>query len=242
MHGDTANATALATAVAVSAPAGGAVTVGVAPAFPHLPLVCQAFKHSVAITGGQDCRAEAAGAFTGDVSAAMLRDLGCDFALAGHSERRTHYQETDRTVQQKAAAIIGQGMHAVVCVGETAQQRDAGEYLAIVEKQLRASLPQDFSRDNLSVAYEPVWAIGSGKTASNADIETMHAHICKVLRDIAPDKATPRVLYGGSVKANNALDILSLPVVDGVLVGGASLDADAFRAIIHAAETSAQKR
>lgn len=250
MHGDADSAVDLAAEIARNAlPAEETgVSVGVAPSFLHIGAVRQAIPGNEILLGAQDCRAEDSGAFTGDISAAMLKAAGCAFVIAGHSERRKWHGERDEHVRHKAGGIIRQGMHAVVCVGETQAERDAGTFLQAVEAQLRGSLPQPFMRDLVTVSYEPVWAIGTGRAASAADIRQMHAHIRTVLQQMAgaggSDGANsiPRVLYGGSVNANNALDILSLPVVDGVLVGGASLDANAFQAIIHAAHTAAQKR
>lgn len=223
------------------------VVVGVAPAFVHLPIVADMLIGSDIWLGAQTCHEQPEGAFTGDVGAPMLADMGCRFVIAGHSERRQFHHETSVQVRRKAEAAIKNGLHAVVCVGETPEQRESGTYLNVIEKQLRESLPIA-GRDKLTVSYEPVWAIGTGKTATSADIEEVHRHIRTVLHDLTLRHAAlgnaevPRVLYGGSVKANNALDILTLPVVDGVLVGGASLDPSAFAAIIKAAEASASNR
>lgn len=224
------------------------VKVGVAPAFLHLPIVGHELAESHVWLGAQTCHEQPEGAFTGDISAPMLADLGCRFVIVGHSERRQHHHETSAQVRRKAEAAIKNALHAVVCVGETPAQRESGTYLSVIEKQLRESVPTGARRDKLTVSYEPLWAIGTGKTASVTDIEEVHRHIRTVLHDLALRHAAldnaevPRVLYGGSVKANNALDILTLPVVDGVLVGGASLDPSAFAAIIKAAEASARNR
>lgn len=218
------------------------VDVGLAPAFVHIQSVREAIAGSEVLLGAQTCHAQPEGAFTGEVSAPMLADMGCAFVILGHSERRQMMHESDAAVKAKAEAALAQGLHVVLCVGETLGQRESGAYREVIEGQLHASLPDAFDRDRLTVSYEPIWAIGTGRTASLDDISAMHAHIGEVLASRQGGGALPRVLYGGSVKANNALDILSLPVVDGVLVGGASLDADAFTTIIGAAGASAQKR
>lgn len=214
--------------------AGAKVQVGICPPAPYLLPVGEAIQNTNVLLGAQDCHYKAEGAYTGDVSAPMLRDAGCHFTLTGHSERRKFHHETDAEIFEKTAAAIAGGLHAVICVGETDAEREAGDYLQLIETQIRKALPESGNRGNVTIAYEPVWAIGTGKTASTDDIEEVHSHIQSVLRRLCGDEM-PRVLYGGSVKANNALEILSLPMVDGVLVGGASLDAAAFAEIINAA-------
>ena len=175
--------------------------------------------------GGQDCHAAASGAFTGDVSAEMLADIGCTHVILGHSERRHGHGETDAVVRDKTAGAWRAGLVAILCVGETQAQRQAGEAVTVVASQLAGSIPDGPGRDGLIVAYEPVWAIGSGLSATLDDIASMHAAIRARL---APDI---RILYGGSVNPTNAAAILGLADVDGALVGGASLDADSFWAI-----------
>lgn len=179
--------------------------------------------------GGQDCHAEGSGAFTGDVSAPMLKDLGCAYVIVGHSERRQHHRETSAQVAAKAAAAHKAGLKAIICVGETDAEREAGRANAVVEQQIRESLPPGATPENTVVAYEPVWAIGTGKVASGDDIRNMHAHIRGLVG------AGMRILYGGSVKASNAGEILRTPDVDGVLVGGASLKVEEFWGIATAA-------
>lgn len=178
--------------------------------------------------GGQDCHAEVSGAFTGDISAAMLKDLGCSYVILGHSERRQHHKETSADVQAKAKAVHAAGLTAIICVGETDAERSAGKANDIVGEQLAASLPEGATAANTVVAYEPIWAIGTGKTASADDIKTMHRHI-------RGEVGSLKILYGGSVKQSNAAEILHTPDVDGVLVGGASLKADEFLGIAEAA-------
>jgi triosephosphate isomerase (TIM) len=175
--------------------------------------------------GGQDCHAQPSGAFTGDIAAAMLKDLGCAFVILGHSERRQHHRETSADVRAKAEAAHAVGLVAIICVGETDAEREAGKAGEIVASQLAGSIPDGAMPDNTVIAYEPVWAIGTGKTASTDDIKQMHA----LIRE--KSKVRAKILYGGSVKGANAAEILHIPNVDGVLVGGASLKADEFLAI-----------
>lgn len=243
MNGDSEGAMDLIMRLVTEMPdSGGAVTAGIAPSYLHLETARRLLMTDALLLGAQDARAQDSGAFTGDISAAMLKKLGCDFALAGHSERRMWHGERNEHVRQKAEGILRQQMHAVVCIGESKAEREAGQHLQAVEAQLRGSLPAQFVRDHLSVAYEPVWAIGAGQSASPQDIQQMHGHIFAVMQQLSGGAPVPRILYGGSVDANNALDILSLPVVDGVLVGGASLDADAFLSIIRAAAQAASQQ
>ena len=182
--------------------------------------------------GGQDCHVAESGAHTGDVSAAMLSDAECRYCIVGHSERRADHGEADGLIRAKAAAIHGQGMISIVCVGETLAQRDAGTTLEIVETQLRGSLPEGANAENSVIAYEPVWAIGTGRTPTLEQIGEVHDHIRSVLAGIAAKGDAMRILYGGSVNPGNARDILALGNVDGGLVGGASLKADDFHAIV----------
>ncbi|HEV2678522.1 MAG TPA: triose-phosphate isomerase [Aliidongia sp.] len=185
--------------------------------------------------GGQDCSAEAGGAFTGDISAAMLRDLGCRAVISGHSERRAGHQETDAQVEAKTVAALTQGLVAIVCVGETAAERDAGRALDIVGGQVLGSVPESATAETLVVAYEPVWAIGTGRVPTLDDIDAMHRHIRALLASKLAGGADVRILYGGSVKPSNAREILAIADVDGALVGGASLKVDEFWAIVEAA-------
>jgi len=189
--------------------------------------------------GGQDCHAKDTGAFTGDISAPMLKDAGADFTLVGHSERRTLHGETDAIVRAKAEAALSAGLAAILCVGETEAERDAGSAETVVGTQLDGSVPQtDGAVDKLTVAYEPVWAIGTGRVPSVDDIATMHKAIRAKLVGIYGDAgAAVRILYGGSVKPDNAAELLSIRDVGGALVGGASLTAESFLAIVSAAAT-----
>jgi triosephosphate isomerase (TIM) len=180
--------------------------------------------------GGQDCYAEAAGAYTGDISAEMLRDAGAMAVILGHSERRRYHGETDNIVRAKVAAAHRAGLLAIVCVGETRAEHDAGRANEIVCTQLQGSLPD--TAENIVVAYEPVWAIGTGSTPTSDDVRAMHALIRERLSArFGAAGETLRILYGGSVKPGNAKELLRIENVDGALVGGASLDAGEFLAI-----------
>jgi triosephosphate isomerase len=185
--------------------------------------------------GAQDCHAQAAGAFTGDISAEMLKDAGASAVILGHSERRTHHNETDAEVGAKALAAHRAGLLAIVCVGETRAERDAGKAPAVVKAQLDGSLPDGATAATLVVAYEPVWAIGSGLTPTPDDVAQMHGLIrVRLSERLGAAGQGVRILYGGSVKPANARDLLGIADVDGALVGGASLKADEFLAIANA--------
>lgn len=201
------------------------------PPFTLIAGVGEAIAGSGIALGGQDCHAEAKGAHTGDVGAAMLADLGCGYVIVGHSERRTDHRETDGEVKAKARSAIGHGLTAIVCVGETADQHDAGRTLEVVESQLAGSLPD--AAAGTVIAYEPVWAIGTGRTPTSGEVQEVHAFIRDRLADRAggAEAERIRILYGGSMKPANAGELLALADVDGGLVGGASLDAGDFLAI-----------
>ena len=180
--------------------------------------------------GGQNCRAEASGAYTGDISAEMLRDAGATAVILGHSERRRYHGETDSVVRAKALAARRAGLLAIVCIGETRAQRDSGQADDVVRTQLHGSLPD--ACNDIVVAYEPVWAIGTGSTATPDDVRAMHGFIRKELTSRLGDAGQAvRILYGGSVKPENAKELLGIENVDGALVGGASLNAGEFLAI-----------
>jgi triosephosphate isomerase len=182
--------------------------------------------------GAQDCSAEPGGAFTGDISAAMLKDAGAQYVIVGHSERRTFHNETDELVRAKAEAALKAGLTPIVCVGETRAEREAGEQAAVVIRQLRGSLPAEAASETVVVAYEPLWAIGTGLTATPKDIVVVHNGIRALLADTyGPACGKIRLLYGGSVKPGNCGELLTLDNVDGALVGGASLKATEFLAI-----------
>lgn len=205
---------------------------------PPATLVAQAvwnLRDTKVAVGGQDCRAEASGAFTGDVAAEMLADAGATLVILGHSERRSYYAESDADVAAKVEAALRAGLEPIVCVGETLEEREAGKALEVVTRQVRGSLPKSLAGKAFNVAYEPVWAIGTGLTASVADIEEVHTAIRAVLVEMFGDHGKGvAILYGGSVKPSNAGEILHAAEVGGALVGGASLKAEDFLGIIRA--------
>jgi triosephosphate isomerase len=211
------------------------VQVGIAPPFTLVATLVEALE--TAAVGGQDCHAQSSGAFTGDVSAAMLADAGAGFVIVGHSERRAMHGESDAAVKAKAEAALAAGLGAIVCVGETEPQRDAGQAEAVVAKQLDGSLPRgEGAAAQVTVAYEPVWAIGTGRVPSVADVAAMHRAIrARLVAIYGADGAGVRILYGGSVNAGNAAELLGVDEVGGALVGGASLTAESFLAIVAAA-------
>ncbi len=185
--------------------------------------------------GGQDCHAKASGAFTGEMSAEMLRDAGATAVILGHSERRQYHGETNLTVAGKMTAARRAGLMAILCVGESEREREAGQAVAVVTGQLEASIPSGVEAGDFTIAYEPIWAIGTGKTPTIAEIAEMHAAIRETLAArFSAAGETIRILYGGSVKPDNAAEILAVRNVDGALVGGASLKAADFLAIIRA--------
>ena len=185
-------------------------------------------------SGGQDCHAKSSGAHTGDISAHMLANAGATYVIVGHSERRSDHGETSADIEAKAQAAIGAGLIPIICVGETEVHRDAGQAEAVVLAQVRASLPNGCSARQICVAYEPVWAIGTGRTPKAEEVAHMHAAIRSALTAQFGDveNQSVAILYGGSVNAKNAAELLALPNVDGALVGGASLTASAFLGII----------
>ncbi|MGC2224177.1 MAG: triose-phosphate isomerase [Methylocella sp.] len=191
--------------------------------------ICEGTKVGV---GGQDCHAEASGAFTGDISAEMLKDAGATYVILGHSERRAGHHETNEQVRAKAKAALRAGLMAIICVGETRAERDAGGALAIVGKQLASSIPDNSPPGRIVIAYEPVWAIGTGFTPAPQDIAEMHGFIRERANQHLPGEgANLRILYGGSVNPANAAELLRVEDVDGALVGGASLHSAEFMAI-----------
>ncbi|WP_199258466.1 triose-phosphate isomerase [Paracoccus binzhouensis] len=185
-------------------------------------------------TGGQDCHAKASGAHTGDIAAQQLKDVGASHVILGHSERRTDHAETDAQVAGKSVAAHEAGLVAVICVGETEAQRDAGETLAVISAQLSGSVPDCATAANTVIAYEPVWAIGTGRTPTSGQIAEVHALMRERLSARFADGADFALLYGGSVKPGNAAEIFAIPHVNGALVGGASLKASDFGPIIAA--------
>lgn len=208
------------------------------PPFAYLQQASSLLEGSVVRLGAQNLCAELEGAFTGEVSAPMLSDCGCHYAIVGHSERRSLYGETNSLVAEKAQAALNAGLTAIVCVGETLAQRDAGETLAEVESQLSAvqQLLTEEAQASMVVAYEPVWAIGTGRTATPAQAQEVHAHLRGLLAEEIRESV--RIVYGGSVKADNAAELFAQKDIDGALVGGASLKSEQFMAICRAAGES----
>jgi triosephosphate isomerase len=212
------------------------VEIVVAPPFTAVHAVGEAARSSNVEVAGQDVYWETEGAFTGEVSAAMLREAGAELVIVGHSERRTKFGETDEHVNRKVRAAIAASLTPIVCIGETLDERERNETLAVLDRQIRLGLaeipPPEVGR--LAIAYEPVWAIGTGRNATPAQAQEAHAHIRGRLGDwFGPEAASAcRVIYGGSVKADNIADLIAQPDVDGALVGGASLDVALFAAIV----------
>lgn len=205
----------------------------VCPPFVHIPMVKDLV--SVCAVGGQDCSEKDSGAFTGDIAAPMLKDIGASYVILGHSERRQYHKETDALVAAKAAAANKAGLITVICVGETEAEREAGKQNDVVSAQMAGSIPEGANSSNTVIAYEPVWAIGTGKTATAEDIRAMHAFIRGQLAEKLADGGKMRILYGGSVKPSNAVEIFGVDNVDGALIGGASLKTDDFMGIAQAA-------
>ena len=214
------------------------VDIVVAPTATALHAAAEAARNSNIAVAGQNCHWEREGAFTGEVSAAMVREAGAEYVILGHSERRTLFGETDQTVNKKLAASLAAGLEPIMCVGETLAQRDAGQTLEVLDLQLQRGL-DGFTADQLVtlvVAYEPVWAIGTGRNATPDQAQEAHAHIRGRLRSWfgAATAERCRILYGGSVKPENAANLLSQQDIDGALVGGASLDVAGFAKIVRA--------
>src|SRR5579863_4359580 len=222
MNGQRADGIALARAIADRARAPHACDLLICPPATLISPVGEALAGSAVSLGGQDCHAAPSGAYTGSISAEMLKDAGCSHVILGHSERRHGLGETDAEVRAKVAAAWRAGLVAIVCVGETRAEREAGSAVAVVTAQLAGSLPENAEAQRLVIAYEPVWAIGTGLTPTTADIVEIHGAIRRRI------PSGTRILYGGSVNPKNAAEILGLPEVDGALVGGASLKAEDF--------------
>ena len=241
MNGLTAEAEALATAIRDGLDLSRAVDVLLCPPYTQLATVGRILDGSRIdariFLGAQDCHMDDRGAHTGDVAAPMLRDLGATHVILGHSERRQNHSEIDETVREKCVAALRAGLTPIVCVGESEEQRAAGRAEDVVGWQIKGSLPHDFAG---IVAYEPVWAIGTGKSATEADVAAMHGFVrAELVRQLGEDRAgVIRILYGGSVNAANASALLSVPEVGGALVGGASLKANDFLAIVRAANVA----
>ncbi len=210
----------------------------ICPPFTLLGLAKKAIKGSRVMLGAQDCHFAEKGAHTGDISPVMLKDAGCQYVIVGHSERRTDHYESDELVQKKAAAAIAAGLKVIICIGETEAERDAGKTIDICTAQINGSVPECSTAQNTVIAYEPVWAIGTGRTPTTAEVEDVHAAIRKVIgKKLGRANANKmRILYGGSMKPSNAKELLALPDVDGGLIGGASLKVADFMAIAEASK------
>lgn len=208
------------------------VAVGLAPSACVLGALAE--EELPCMRGAQNIYCEESGAFTGELSAPMLQECKADFVLIGHSERRALFGESDALIGKKVAYALERGLWAVLCVGETLAEREKGEAFAVVTRQLKIALEHVKSAEHLVIAYEPVWAIGTGKTASSADAESVHAHIAQFLKGRFAQARVP-ILYGGSVKPANCRELIAQPHIDGALVGGASLEATSFNALIEAA-------
>jgi triosephosphate isomerase len=233
MHCLAAEAIELAEAVAAGAQGISAELI-VCPTALHVAAVARVLQGSTVAVGGQDCHQVTHGAHTGDIAAPMLRDAGATWVILGHSERRHDHGETDELVREKTLAAAAAGLTPIVCVGETADQRNGGQETEVVGWQLAGSLPKPFTG---VVAYEPCWAIGTGKTPTDEDVAIMHAFIRdELVRQFGEAGQAIRILYGGSVKAGNAASLLAIANVGGALVGGASLKADEFLTIARAAK------
>lgn len=232
MNGLAASAGELETMIAGAGPLAGKADLMICPPATLIARFAELARGSALALGGQDCHARPSGAHTGDIAAEMLADAGATAVIVGHSERRTDHHETDAQVRAKALAAWRAGLTAIVCVGEQHAEREAGETLAVVGRQLDGSLPDGASAANLVVAYEPVWAIGTGLTPTAADIGEVHGFIRAKLKErYGAAGEGVRILYGGSVKPSNAGELLAIPEVNGALVGGASLTAADFLGI-----------
>jgi len=210
------------------------VEVVICPPFTALAAAVEAAEGSGVVIGAQDCHWEKEGAFTGEVAVSMIADLGCSHCIVGHSERRQLFGETDAAVDKKVAAVLAQGLSCIACVGETLAEREAGQTFVVLERQVRSGLTRHLTSPRLVIAYEPVWAIGTGKTATPAQAQEAHAFIRGVVAQAATPAAAQavRILYGGSVKPDNIAALMAQPDIDGGLVGGASLDAASFAKIV----------
>ena len=239
MHKMIGESVALARAITDGARIGPRTDVAIAPMFTALAAVADVLRGTRVSLAAQDCHWEAEGAFTGEISAPNLKDIGCTYCLVGHSERRQYSGETDEVVARKIRAMRSVGLTPIACLGETLAEKESGITFDVVRRQLDAILGDlDIAAVGaLVIAYEPVWAIGTGRTAKSSDAQMVHAFLRDRVRNKLADEAADavRILYGGSVKADNAAELMAQPDVDGVLVGGASLDAAAFTRIIQAA-------
>jgi triosephosphate isomerase (TIM) len=213
------------------------VEIMIAPTFPALFPVSKALRGSLISVGAQNMHWEKEGAYTGEISAAMLAAAGCRYVIIGHSERREYFGESDETVNKKIAAALQNGLIPIMCIGESENQREAGKTFSVLDKQIKMGLKGFFADglQNLVVAYEPIWAIGTGKTATREQAQEVHLFVRSKLTDMQGESLAKgiRILYGGSVKPLNISELMAMPDIDGALVGGASLDAETFSKIVH---------
>ena len=237
MHKTTEEARLLAEQVAAATPKAADREVLLAPPFTALGAVSEAVKGTDIIVAGQNVCWEEQGAFTGEISPAMLRDMGATASIVGHSERRQIFMESDEMINQRLLGGLEQGLTMLLCIGETLEERESGQTLAVLERQIRAGLAEVSSAlmNQVVIAYEPVWAIGTGRTASTEQAQEAHAFIRKLAADLYEKDIADglRILYGGSVKPANVDELMAQPDIDGALVGGAALDADSFGRIIN---------
>lgn len=237
MHKTTEEARLLAEQVAAATPKAADREVLLAPPFTALGAVSEAVKGTDIIVAGQNVCWEEQGAFTGEISPAMLRDMGATASIVGHSERRQIFMESDEMINQRLLGGLNQGLTMLLCIGETLEERESGQTLAVLERQIRAGLAEVSSAlmNQVVIAYEPVWAIGTGRTASTEQAQEAHAFIRKLAADLYEKDIADglRILYGGSVKPANVDELMAQPDIDGALVGGAALDADSFGRIIN---------
>lgn len=232
MNGLTASLSELDAIIAGSAAVADRADLLICPPVTLVAAFAARARGTAVMIGGQDCHPKPSGAHTGDIAAEMLKDAGASFVIVGHSERRADHHESDDLVRQKALAARRAGLVAIVCVGETGAERDAGQTLDVVGRQIEGSIPDDAQAGSLVVAYEPVWAIGTGVTPAVQDVEQIHAFISmKLNKKMNNSGEVPKILYGGSVKPSNCNELLNILHVDGALVGGASLKASDFLAI-----------
>ncbi|WP_142846994.1 triose-phosphate isomerase [Telmatospirillum sp. J64-1] len=234
MNGLRADGVALAEGIAAKAKAEAGLKCDllVCPPATLIADVARALDGAPVAVGGQDCHMDEKGAHTGDIAAPMLADLGCRYVILGHSERRADHGESDELVKAKAQAALRAGLVAVICIGETEGERDAGKTIEVVAGQFNGSLPEGASAANVVIAYEPVWAIGTGRTPTTAEVAEVHAAIrAEARKRMGGEADSLRILYGGSMKPSNAAELLALEDVDGGLIGGASLKVEDFWAI-----------
>jgi triosephosphate isomerase len=238
MHKDTLEGISFASSVQAELPKVDNVTVIYAPPFTGLfQLKVSPPYHKSA----QNCHWEEKGAFTGETSVSMIKACGADYVIVGHSERREYYGETDGIVNKKISAILFEDLYPIFCIGETLKQRESGQTENVLKKQICKGLKNIESLDSIVIAYEPVWAIGTGLTADVEQIEKAHSHIANVVSNLY-EKINVRVLYGGSVNSNNANQLIKVPKVDGFLIGGASLDVGSFSSIVQIVEDNEERK